>query len=91
MEASTEEVTYLELTSNDRDFVRVCSVIELPRGNRKRLGIDKRDITLFHSHKGTITAIDSVCYRTDLLQYNSKTNNRVDMGGPLDDGDIEGS
>eukprot|EP01116_Phalansterium_solitarium_P024182 TRINITY_DN8780_c0_g4_i1.p1 TRINITY_DN8780_c0_g4~~TRINITY_DN8780_c0_g4_i1.p1 ORF type:complete len:298 (+),score=40.02 TRINITY_DN8780_c0_g4_i1:235-1128(+) len=57
------------------EFVRVCSIEDVPPQGRKRVAVteQERDVTLFNV-KGEIYAMDSVCYH---------------MGGPLIDGDIE--
>ncbi len=45
------------------EFIKICSIHDLLPGGRKRLPVDRRDITLFRLRNGEIFAIDSVCYR----------------------------
>jgi nitrite reductase/ring-hydroxylating ferredoxin subunit len=72
MESNTEptESTNLgesvpEFTSNG-DFVKIASADEIKTGNRKRICVDKRDVTVFCSKPNQMFAIDSVCYRNKI-------------------------
>jgi len=63
----------IEVSSKEGEFVEVCKIEDLICYGKKRVVVNKRDITLFRVNK-EIFALDSVCYH---------------LGGPLEDGDIE--
>lgn len=60
--------TVPEFVSNG-EFVKVAEIGEIRTGERKRIAVDKRDITVFCAKPNQIFAIDSVCYRKNNFNF----------------------